>query len=114
MSDDRQFSLVSVREAQRVILRAYGRLVLGHGADEPLWAPHLNRSGSLDVALDLAGVTDIDARGLGLLMSVTRCGRRRGMTLSVTAASRVVQHLAEVTHLTRVLPGRWHEGRSRA
>ena len=49
----REFSLTSFRETQRVVIRACGRLILGHGADEPLWARHLDQATATNVALDL-------------------------------------------------------------
>jgi anti-anti-sigma factor len=100
----RQFSLTSFREAQRVIVRACGRLILGQGADQGLWAAHVDEKAT-SVALDLSCVDDVDARGLGVLAGLVRQSRERGTTLSVIAASRVVRRLAEMTHLDQVLPG---------
>lgn len=108
----RQFSLTSFREAQRMVVRACGRLILGHGADEPLWAQHLERTSATNVALDLSCVHDVDARGLGLLASLVRRARERGSVVSVTAASRVVQRLGKMVRLNQVLPGPWHEART--
>jgi ABC-type transporter Mla MlaB component len=102
----RQFSLTSTREAQRIVVRACGRLVLGHGAHDPFWASHMDEPSATDVALDLSCVNDVDARGLGVLADLAR---RRGTRLSVLAASRVVQRLGEMTRLDRALPGDWHE-----
>jgi anti-anti-sigma factor len=105
----RQFSLTSFREAQRVVVRACGRLILGHGAHEPLWARHMEQAMATNVALDLSCVNDVDARGLGLLAGLVRRARQRGAIVSVIAASRVLQRLAEMTRLDRALPGAWHE-----
>ena len=109
LSSVRQFSLTSFRKAQRVVVRACGRLILGHGADEPLWARHLDQATATNVALDLSCVDDVDARGLGLLADLVRRARERGAVVSVIAASRVVQRLGELTRLDRALPGAWHE-----
>ena len=109
LPEGRQFSLISIREAQRVVLRACGRLVLGHGADEPLWASQLDQSAATDVALDLSCVIDLDARGLGVLTTLVRQARQRGTSVSVIAASRVVQHLGRLTGLDRALQGAWTE-----
>ena len=109
LSERRQFSLTSFREAQRIVVRACGRLVLGHGADEPLWASQLDQSATTDVALDLSCVSDLDARGLGVLATVVRRARQRGVTVSVIAASRIVQRLGEMTGLARALHGAWSE-----
>ena len=107
-SSARKFSLTSFRKAQRVVVRACGPLILGRGADEPLWARHLDQA-TANVALDLSCVNDVDARGLGLLAGLVRRARERGAVVTVTAASRVVQRLGEMTRLDRALPGAWHE-----
>jgi anti-anti-sigma factor len=107
--DGRQFSLTSIRETGHVVVRACGRLVLGHGADEPLWAAQLDQSADSDVALDLSCVSDLDARGLGVLAALVRRARQRGTSVSVVAASRVVQRLGELTGLDRALRGAWTE-----
>jgi anti-anti-sigma factor len=104
-----QFSLMSIRQAQRTVLRAFGRLVLGHGAHEPLWTSHFDQAVATDVVLDLSCVNDVDARGLGVLAALVRRARQRGARLSVIAASSVVQRLAEMTRLDRALPGAWNE-----
>lgn len=108
-SRKRQFSLTSFREAQRVVVRACGRLILGQGADQDLWAAHLDQTTATNVALDLSCVDDVDARGLGVLADLVRRARRRGTIVSVMAASRVVQRLVEMARLDQVLPGAWHE-----
>src|SRR3954464_9182548 len=90
-SEGGQFSLMSIREAKRTVLRACGRLVLGHGADEPLWASQLDQYAATDVALDLSCVSGLDARGLGVLATVVRRAGQHGTTVTVLAASRVVQ-----------------------
>ena len=107
-SRGRQFSLMSIREAHRMVVRACGRLVLGHGAHDPLWASHLDQSAVTDVALDLSCVSDLDARGLGVLATLVRRARQRGTTVTVIAASRVVQRLGEMAGLDRALHGAWH------
>jgi ABC-type transporter Mla MlaB component len=90
-------------------VRACGRLVLGHGADESLWASQLDQYAATDVALDLSCVSDLDARGLGVLATVVRRAGQRGTTVSVLAASRVVQRLGELMGLDRALHGAWNE-----
>jgi ABC-type transporter Mla MlaB component len=105
----RQFSLTSFREAQRMVVRACGRLIVGQGADQDLWAAHVDEATGTNVALDLSCVNDVDARGLGLLAGLVNRARGRGTIVSVMAASRVVQRLGEMTRLDRALPGAWHE-----
>jgi anti-anti-sigma factor len=106
-SSTRQFSLTSFREAQRVVVRACGRLILGQGADQDLWAAHVDGTGASNVSLDLSCVNDVDARGLGVLASVVRRARERGTRVTVAAASRVVRRLGAMTRLDRVLTGTW-------
>lgn len=108
-SSARQFSLTSFRQAQRVVLRACGRLILGQGADRALWARHVDEATTAEVALDLSCVNDVDAKGLGLLAGLVDHARRRGTRVSVVAASRVVQRLAMLTHLDGVMSGAWDE-----
>ena len=105
----RQFSLTSFREAQRIVVRACGRLIVGQGADQDLWAAHVDEATATNVALDLSCVNDVDARGLGLLAGLVNRARGRGAIVSVLAASRVVQRLAEMTRLDLAVPGAWHE-----
>ena len=108
-----QFSLTSFREAQRVVVQACGRLILGHGADQLLWDAHVQpaipTAIPTNVALDLSCVNDIDAQGLGLLAGLVRRARQRGTIVSLIAASRVVQRLGQMTRLDRALPGTWNE-----
>lgn len=105
----RQFSLTSFLDARRVVVRACGRLILGHGADQDLWAVHVDQTTATNVALDLSCVDDVDAGGLGVLAGLVRRARQRGTIVSVIAASRVVQRLVEMARLDQVLPGIWHE-----
>ena len=101
----RQFSLTSFRGARRVVIRACGRLIVGVGADQDLWAAHIDETSPANVALDLSCVNDLDARGLGVLAGLVRQARERGTNVSVIAASRVVRRLAEMTRLDQLLPG---------
>lgn len=101
----RQFSLTSFREAQSVVVRACGRLILGHGANQDLWAAHVDETSATNVTLDLSCVDDVDARGLGVLAGLVRHARERGTSVSVIAASRVVQRLTKMTRLDQLLPG---------
>jgi anti-anti-sigma regulatory factor len=81
-----QFSLTSVREARGVVVRASGRLVLGHGAQETVWASHLGLDSGGRIALDLSCVNDVDAHGLGVLAGLAGDALQRGIPMSVTAA----------------------------
>jgi anti-anti-sigma regulatory factor len=100
-----QFQLTSATGPHGLMVRARGRLTLGHGATERLWEPHVTGGGR--VSLDLTGVTEVDARGLGVLASLARRARQNGITLSVAGASAVVSSLAVAVRLDRVLGGAW-------
>ena len=63
----------------------------------------------MDVALDLSCVSDLDARGLGVLATLVRRARQRGTTVSLIAASHVVQRLGEMAGLNGTLHGGWNE-----
>jgi anti-anti-sigma regulatory factor len=106
-----QFSLAAFREATRLVIRACGRLTLGHGAEETLWAPQLVAAGESEVALDLSCLTDVDARGLGVLADLGRRALQRGIKLSVLSASGVTRRLARLTRLDRAIPGNWRDAR---
>ncbi len=100
-----QFRLDTVRPGYtyQALLQAAGRLVLGHGADRRFWAPILDGSERIDILLDLAGVTDLDAAGIGLIAELCRSMRRRGGTVRVFAASPRVETLLRLTGVDNAL-----------
>jgi ABC-type transporter Mla MlaB component len=109
MSSNRgRFHLASIQQAHGVLIRACGQFIVGHGAAETLWTPHVELANRGTVMLDLAGVTDIDARGLGVLAWLVRRSAERSVAPSVVAASQVVATLAGLTRLDRVLRGAWN------
>jgi anti-anti-sigma factor len=114
MSSKKQFSLSSIRDAKRIIMRACGALTSGHGADEALWTSQLERAEGREVALDLSCVSDLDAHGIGVLADLGRRAVQRGVRLSVVAASAVSERLARLTRLDRALPGDWHQRSGKA
>ena len=59
--------------------------------------------GHLDVVVDLAGVTFIDAAGLGVLVGAQRRFDRAGGRLRVERPQRCVRRLLEITALDKVL-----------
>ena len=65
------------RQANQVSLRVSGRLVdMRHKM--PDWTACLQRLAGADVRIDLGSVTEIDARGLGMLAELTRETRQGG------------------------------------
>ena len=85
------------------MLVAEGRLVLGHGADWEAWAPLAAAVPGRRVRIDLSGVTEIDAAGIGLLARLAAQARCRGGELAVVAASARVRRVLEVVQLDAAL-----------
>jgi anti-anti-sigma factor len=54
------------------------------------------------VVLDFAGVSAVDARGLGVLLELRSEAQARGLRLRVINASRLVTRVFEITHLDSV------------
>lgn len=83
-------------------LRATGCLVVGAGADSPVWAV-TGTLGDVDqVMMDLGEVTAIDARGVGRLLGLRQSLGRRGTRLIIATASTRVQHLLQLTALDAI------------
>ena len=80
-------------------LRLLGELDLA-GVPE-VWARLAGASG--DVELDVAGLSFIDASGLGLFVAIQACCRARGARLSIVNPSRCVIRLVDLTGLAATL-----------
>jgi anti-anti-sigma factor len=100
--DTSHFRLVKRCFADAVILRASGRLVLGHGARWSAWAPFVDGS-ARRVCVDLGGVTAIDAAGLGVLVRAAAESRRSRGEFSIGATSATVSDMLRVTGLMNAL-----------
>jgi anti-anti-sigma regulatory factor len=100
-----QFQLISTAGPNGLLVRACGRLSLGHGALDCLWEPHIRRG--CRVSLDLTEVTEVDACGLGVLAALAQRARQDGIAISVAGASPAVRSLATVVHLDQILGGDW-------
>ena len=96
------FTANCVRTADQVVLRVAGRLVDAYEA-QPTWRSCLPRLAAADVQIDLGGVTEIDARGLGMLAELTRETRAIGGRIAVVSASPRVRRLLRLTHLDGLL-----------
>ncbi len=96
------FTADCVRNADQVLLRVSGRLVDARPT-APDWHDCLQRLSAADVRVDLGAVTEIDARGLGMLAELTRHTRAGGGRLSVVSASPRVRRLLRLTHLDGLL-----------
>lgn len=96
------FTADCLRASGYVLLRVQGKLVDARRLT-PDWDACLTRLAGEHVRVDLGGVTDIDARGLGMLAELTRETKAFGGRVSVVCASRRVRRLLEVTHLDALL-----------
>src|SRR5262245_40306975 len=94
-----EFRLETVRPGYtyQALLRCSGRLVLGRGAERHVWAAFLDGTDRVDVLLDLAAVTDMDAAGIGIIAALCQSMRRRGGTVRLSAASSRVRTLLSIT-----------------
>ena len=60
--------------------------------------------GDVHLAVDMSGVTFIDAAGIGVLVAAANRAREAGGGLSLLAPSRQVRRLLGVLHLDAILP----------
>ena len=105
----RPFTADCSRQANQVSLRVSGRLVdVRHKM--PDWTACLQRLAGADVRIDLGSVTEIDARGLGMLAELTRETRQGGGKIVVVHANPRIKRLLRLTHLDGLL----EEGHGRA
>jgi ABC-type transporter Mla MlaB component len=67
--------------------------------------PHgSNQRGNVQLAVDMSGVTFIDAAGIGVLVAAANRAREAGGGLSLLAPSPQVRRLLDVFHLDAILP----------
>jgi anti-anti-sigma factor len=66
--------------------------------------------GTAHLAVDMSGVTFIDASGIGVLVAAANRARQAGGGLSLLAPSRQVQRLLDVLHLDAILPAAQRSG----
>jgi anti-anti-sigma factor len=96
------FSLVIHRpDPGQQVVCVTGPLVAGQGAERSAWSdvlgPVERATLRVDIQLDLAGVTQIDAAGLGLLAELCGAAHRRGGTVQLSAASERAGRMLRVT-----------------
>jgi anti-anti-sigma factor len=60
--------------------------------------------GNVHLAVDMSGVTFIDASGIGVLVAAANRPREAGGSLSLLAPSRQVRRLLDLLHLDAILP----------
>ena len=85
------------------VLAARGRLDVAAAADARLALADAVRAGSGELVLDLAGLTAVDATGLGVLVGAHRHAGRAGRSLVLLDVPAAVARLLRVTRLHRVL-----------
>lgn len=83
-------------------LYAAGRLVVGIGANHPVWQAAREWRGASRVVVDLAGVTALDAGGLGALLRLRQSACRHGVPVVVRQAGPRVRRLLQLTRLDGV------------
>jgi anti-anti-sigma factor len=94
MNDARQNQL-------RVAVR--GRLVLGPRIDWQRWRPMINAAAGRVLALDMSGVSQVDAAGIGLLVALAIEIRRRHGRLRLLCAPARIRTLVRTAGLGAVL-----------
>ena len=97
-----QVLLITRRGERGTIIVAFGRLVLEHGARWEAWTPFIEWSWGA-FHLDLSGITQLDAAGIGLLVRVARRIRRQGRDFCIVAAPPRVRRMLAVTRLEQQL-----------
>ena len=60
--------------------------------------------GNAHLAVDMSGITFIDAAGIGVLVAAANRAREAGGGLSLLAPSRQVRRLLDILHLDAILP----------
>jgi anti-anti-sigma factor len=87
----------------RVVLRLEGRLDLVSARDLRTAVTQVVEGGSVNVVVDLSGVTSVDSSGLGALIGALKTARQAGGELRVAALGEHVLMVMQLTRLVRVL-----------
>lgn len=95
------FELIEPTPGQRLVLR--GRLDVTAAADARLALAAAVAVGSGELVLDLSGLEQVDATGLGVLVGAHRSAGRTGRTLVLLDVPPQVARLLFVTRLHRVI-----------
>ena len=66
--------------------------------------------GNVHLAVNMSGVTFIDAAGIGVLVAAANRARQAGGGLSLLAPSRQVRWVLDVLHLDAILPAAQRSG----
>lgn len=84
------------------VLTAVGRLVAGVGAADPMWQTSRDWRGATRLVVDLAGVTALDAGGVGALLRLRQSAARAGVPVTVAAAAPRVRRVLQLLRLDAV------------
>ena len=98
------FGIEVVRTDDRAVLCCRGRLVLEHGAPVLRDTARRELSTARSLALDLGSVTQIDARGIGVLAELCAAARDAGSIIVLASAERRVRHLLRLARLDESIP----------
>ena len=72
------FQLTVNDDAQGAFVKATGRFVLGRSTDQRLWAPAMTLAAGKVLTLDLCGIVQLDAAGIGMLVGLKQDARKHG------------------------------------
>lgn len=86
------------------VLRCDGRLVLGHAATKLRRVATRALAECQVVTLDLAGIRQMDAHGIGVLILLYHSSRNHGSTLLLTRVSDRVHRLLDLSGLFAIIP----------
>jgi anti-anti-sigma factor len=98
------FEVATVRSGSATILSCRGRLAAGHGAEALRCAARRELSAGRLLALDLALVTQLDARGVGVLAEASDVAHQRGARILLVGANARIRRLLRLTHLDTIIP----------
>ncbi len=93
-----------IRTSGITVLQCDGRLVLGRSATEFRRAALRALADTQVVALDLTGIRQMDAHGIGVLALLYGSSRDAGSTLLLAGASHRVQRLLGLARLDAIIP----------
>jgi anti-anti-sigma factor len=93
-----------IRISGVTVLRCHGRLVLGQESTQFRMAAERALAECDVVALDLAGVWQMDAHGIGVLAELYASARDTGRALILAGVNNRVQRLLRLTRLDKVIP----------
>jgi anti-sigma B factor antagonist len=99
--EDRVLRLEVHNSANVAVLRCWGRIVQGDGADDLLRA--VMSQDKRNIQIELSGVNAIDAGGLGVLVALERWAREGNRSIRFVNPSKHVREALEATRLTSVL-----------